>query len=153
MKYFTTDLLDKINNQSLEHERKKYEDIWRENIKLYWEEFKKISKQLPQEFVGLFQGGHLHDATIEEILFKKRALTSRNEFEVILRLTGELFSGELIHSGVITYNTSLYELDVPIGFEYLYGEILFSDGFWTHNFLLFNGSEVEIKCKKIKWRS
>ena len=124
-----------------------------QKIKLYWEEFKKISKQLPQEFVGLFQGGHLHDATIEEILFKKRALTSRNEFEVILRLTGELFSGELIHSGVITYNTSLYELDVPIGFEYLYGEILFSDGFWTHNFLLFNGSEVEIKCKKIKWRS
>ena len=68
-----------------------------------------------------------------------------------LRYKGRI--GKLIHYGVQEFRSTLNSLGSYIEFgDYLYGEILQDKNkFWTHDFLLFGDSEINIKCEKIEW--
>lgn len=131
------------------------EDTWTKNRENYWKEFDKLKNDLPKKIVSVFSSGHLHDSEIIEIAISKdNSVQSRHQYNVILKITNENFSGQWIHYDVKTFKMVMqseeryiYEMD------YQYGEILEEDGLWIHNFTCLNQGEIFIKCKRMGWIS
>lgn len=157
MKYFRTELLDKMYDRSATKEEREQAEIeWEKNCLAYKKESDKVSKKLPRKIVKIMNDGFFHDATIESISFvkQKREIPKYKLFyNVVITLNWQGMRGELIHHDVSVFNTSIaFSNTVLFYADYLYGEILLIDGKWTHDFLLIDYSEVNISCKKITWK-
>lgn len=153
MEFFTLDLLQKINSVITLDETQRLDEIWDKNLNKYWEIFNNTCGQLPKTLVKNFKSGYFHDANIESLRLNKVETKRRPRFDFILRLRSEIFYGDMIHYGVTNISCSMKSLSYyPLSGEYLYGEILKNAaGYWTHNFLAFDGDEIFVECKKLKW--
>lgn len=140
--------------EKAEAEWERYEAEWEMNENLYWLEFEKIKKRLPEAVVEVFK--YSHDAEISEI----QILNKEFSVDIAIHMESDLypvkFKGTLMHLDVADFYFDTRECEKIAAFSsigaYKYGEILREGKYWTHNFFLYiNDAEIFIKCKKLEW--
>ena len=146
MKYFTQELLDKMDEDK-DSDYKKTMEQWMNNLRDYWHEFESFKNFLPDNLAKLFSSS-FHDAHINKISLQQDGIS----YDLIISMAGVNFCGNLINKGVIEYTTTITDIKNcgKIG-DYRYGEIFKENHGWTHNFIFFNNSEVFVRCDKLYW--
>ncbi|MFD2115642.1 hypothetical protein ACFSTH_11580 [Paenibacillus yanchengensis] len=69
MKYFKNSIWELINSEDLV-EKRQAKELWKLNAKMYWTEFLKLRKRLPNGVFDIFEKNDFHDFEIKECLIQ-----------------------------------------------------------------------------------
>lgn len=150
MRYLKKELLlyDDNSNESQEY----YEKLWSEQCEKLVDAQKKIKHKLPKLLWEILKDTAFHDAIIESINITRRVKHYKAVFDITLTLRS--YDGkatyELLYKDVSSFKTDLCLEDLSMHFDYLYGEFLYEDKKYIHNFLAFDYCETNVVCKKIE---
>lgn len=153
MEYFKKDILYKLNTGVKDAEREKLYKEWMEDCENYMNSVIKNKKKYHKQLYQAILKGYFHDAEINNLSFvKNKDKKRRINYDIVLSITCEDKRSELIHRNILNFRTNV---DLSKGYidfgDYMYGEILCNNGIWSHDFLIFRDSEINIKCKNIEW--
>lgn len=134
--------------------KEKLDREWMKNVLDYELAIKNNKTKYPKQLYQAILNGYFHDASIDCLSFEKNRNKKQNIiYNIILLLNIDGKSGKLIHYDVTEFTSAI---DLSAGYidfgDYMYGEILYNNGFWSHDFLIFRESEINIKSKKIEWK-
>ncbi len=148
MKYLKKELLicECESSERQEH----LDEIWEEQCRLLYQEYRKNRNKLPSKLWNIVTDTGLHDAIIENIKISKKVKKYKPIFDIIMTMRIGESIVELHHMDVLSFKSDLCFNNASIHFDYLYGEFLYEDGKYTHNFLAFDYCETNIICKKLK---
>lgn len=126
---------------------------WDKRLLAYWAEFDKVKHRLPKNVVNAFHNRNLHDSEIKQISFHTVEKSKYKRLKTVtVAIANDVYAGTFIHEGVLEFSSNYsFTQKYVMLCEYLYGEILFENGNWTHSFVCSDSMEVFIRCKKIKW--
>jgi hypothetical protein len=113
LKYFTYELFQALNDERLDEEKMQgIERKWENNCRLYWDNFRSLSKRIPTEIYNKFSFRGFHDDRLENIKVEHTSLFHMN---IHLFITGEKESWQLTFCDIrsLTYN-HLNKGPVPI---------------------------------------
>lgn len=126
---------------------------WNKNMMSYWKRFDKIKHKLPERLREIVSSKYLHDSIITAISLEKGDGMLGHSYNLILSLSNEIFEGSIIHYNVSCFSGLFYqETKKSWAFQYLYGELLYRRGKWTHSIWLSNDKELFIECERLEWR-
>lgn len=152
MKFFSLDLLERLNSLNREV-RNKAQLEWENICNQYALEFNHVKGKLQKSLLCRLQNDSFHDATINEIkIFKERNDIIATIYIQKFLINGEkIYSETLSHIGVksMKYTTCSNTKESKHIGTYLYGEIFQESGLIIHNFILADGCEINISCKKL----
>lgn len=148
MKFLKKELLIAECESSEQCER--LNEIWKEQCLLLSREQKKIKNKLPSKLWDIITDTGFHDAIIENIEISKKVKKYKPVFDIIMTMRTKDSLVELHYIDVISFNADLFFKNCSIHFDYLYGEFLYEDGNYIHNFLAYDYCETSIVCKKLK---
>ena len=148
MKYLKKELL--ICECESSEQQEHLDETWKEQCYLLSQEQRKIRNKLPSKLWNILTDTGFHDAIIENIEISKKVKKYKPIFDVVITMRiGESII-ELHHKDVLSFKSDLCFKNSTIHFDYLYGEFLFEDGKYIHNFLAFDYCETNIICKDLK---
>ena len=155
LRYFKEDLYaSTIDFSKTVEERRIANKQWQEACDQYALEMKKLYNKLPPKFYHMLENGFFHDASIDSLTFlKNRSKKRKITYDIILSITYKEKHSAIIHKNINNFQSDIDLSEGYIDFgDYMYGEIIFENGFWIHNFIFYNYSEINIKCEKIEWK-
>lgn len=153
MQYFLPELNDKMNSHISTEERKRCYRLWDMQLEAYWNAFDLIRDQLSKNLVKNYL--NFHDASVKQLVLSKNDTKKRTvTYDIHMIIQSDELYGDMIHQSILEYKNTINSFeDGSMLLEYLYGEILQNtDSSWTHNFLVFGGNEIFIKCKRLLWK-
>lgn len=157
MEFYKKELMEALYDvNKTEKEKQEARQIWDNSCNLYAAEMQKIKNLLPKNFYKELQNGFFHDASVESLLFiKNRRVKQKETYDIILNLDDNGKKSQITHHEILCFKSNV-EFPFSKGYidfgDYIFGEIMLHDRIWTHNILLFNYCEINIKCKKITWK-
>lgn len=150
MRYLKKELLlyDDNSNESQEY----HEKLWCEQCEKLDDAQKKIKHKLPKKLWEILKDTAFHDAIIESINIARRVKHYKAVFDITLTLRScdGKATYELLYKDVSSFKTDFHLENLPMHFDYLYGEFLYEDKNYIHNFLAFDYCETNIVCNKIE---
>lgn len=147
MKYLNKELL--IYECDSSEQQSQFSKIWREQCHLLFEAQKKIRKKFPKKLWDIITDTCFHDAIIENIEISKKIKKYKPIFDIKMTMRTNENIVELYHKDVSLFKSDLWLKNSSIYFDYLYGEFLYEDGNFIHNFIAFDYCETNIICKKL----
>ena len=150
MRYLKKELLLYDNNSKEAQEY--HEQLWREQCVKLDDAQKKGKHKLPKKLWEILKDTAFHDAIIESINIARRVKNYQAVFDITLTLRScdGKATYELLYKDVSSFKTDLHLENLPMHFDYLYGEFLYEDKNYIHNFLAFDYCETNIVCNKIE---
>ena len=122
---------------------------YEKNAKIYWKNFDKIKRLLPQKFVDKYCSGLIHDFEIPEIKLNRND-ERKYFYDLTIEIKNDDFNGKIIHRNIKEFSNVCKNIDEYSVMEYVYGEFLYEKKEWVHN-LFYGHGELRIRCKKIEW--
>ena len=91
----------------------------------------------------------LHDSFLQSFTILRGKKKDSFDIEAVFYHKYRDKTVTLIYRDVKSFSSSLdFDHYVPFG-DYVYGEFLYENGWYYHNFVLFFDSEINILCKRI----
>lgn len=133
-----------------QEEREIRRAIWLEQLKAYESVMSKQRKFFSKKIIHYIVDGSLHDYHFKSFHFFSKIKRNRDVFFAEATLQ-DPYSGKTIllrYEDVKAIKTDLDFKNI-IGNVYLFGEMLYENKLYTHNFVIIFDSEINISCKKI----
>ena len=122
--------------------------VWEESYQKYQEAFAAVRPYLPKDFLRFYDETQLHDVILRNI-----EISLDNPLHPMITIVWEHAATKkdfsLIYQDVVSFDCSHIDFLDDEMTTYLIGEILLSNGVFSHEFLLSNEIAFEIKCKQI----
>lgn len=152
MRYLKKELL--LYEDNSQEAQEYYDKLWCEQCEALSVAQKKIKHKLPKKLWEIMTDTAFHDAIIENINISRRVKKYKPLFDITITLRS--YDGkslyELFYEDVSSFKTDLRMENLSLHFDYRYGEFLYEDEKYIHNFLAFDYCETNIVCKKIEIR-
>ena len=132
-----------------EEEREYRYRMWEKQCRSYNDEFERNQEHFSKKIIALNTTDSLHDAFLQSVTVTRNKKADRFDLEIEFYHKYKDKTITIIYRDVKKLNGSL-NIEHYIAFgDYLYGEWLYEDGLYTHNFVLIYDSEINITCKRI----
>lgn len=144
MKFLLEKKIKSINNDK--EEELINQKIWSDMLRKYWGEFSLNKHRLNKAFVDYYEKCALHDDSLLEAKIKK--INENTNIELYFRsyLDDSIYC--LVYQDVGRFN---FSIEHSIN-TYLYGEILYGDDHFTHEFTTVDNGYLYISCKLINYK-
>ena len=130
-------------------EREYRHQIWDMQCRLYNDEFERNQDHFSKKIIALNTADSLHDAFLQSVTVIRGKKANRIDLEFVFYHKYKDKTVTIAYRDVKRIIGSLdIEQYTPVG-DYLYGEFLYENGLYSHNFVLIFDSEINISCKKI----
>ena len=140
---------DSVHGSFTPEERKYRYRMWKKQCRLYNEEFERHQEHFSKKIIALNTVDSLHDAYLQSVAVIRNKNMHRFDLEIVFYHKYKDKTVTIIYRDVKKFVGSL-DIEHYIAFgDYLYGEWLYEDGLYTHNFVLIYDSEINITCKRI----
>lgn len=130
-------------------ERETRDALWKQQCDLYNKEFNRVKDHFSKKIVSLNSTDSLHDSMLQSFTVLRGKKRDAFDIEAVFYHKYREKTVTIIYRDVKYFASSLdFGHYVPFG-DYLYGEFLFDNGWYYHNFILIFDSEINIVCKRI----
>lgn len=144
-------LTEDSNHMLSQEERELRKSKWEEQCKEYNSSLKEQQHHFSKKVMKYIVKGLMHDMYINDFHCYRIKTKKRDKFTIEIKFYDKYDERTILikYDDVKFINCGVDLLDY-LGFgDYLYGEIIFENKLYTHNFVIVFDSEISITCKRI----